>query len=90
MAALNVPAPHCVQPTLPGAAQEPAAQHTAAPGPLPVPAAQGAQEDEEVTAGNALKRPAAQGRQSEAFQLPVWALNVPAGQGVGAVANMGQ
>ncbi len=90
VAALNLPAPHCVQPTLPGAAHEPAAQHTAAPGALPVPAAQGAQEEEEVTAGNALKRPAAQGRQSEALQLPMAALNVPAGQGVGVVEYTGQ
>ena len=53
-ASLNLPAPHCVQPTLPGAAHAPAAQHTAAPGPLPLPAAQGAHEEEEGVAGNAL------------------------------------
>lgn len=79
-----------MQPTLPGDAQEPAAQHTAAPELLPLPASQGVQEDEDVTAGNALKRPAAQGWQSEAPQLPVAALNFPAGQGMGAVAYMGQ
>ncbi len=53
-ASLNLPAPHCVQPTLPGAAHAPAAQHTVAPGPLPLPAAQGAQEEEEGVAGKAL------------------------------------
>ena len=79
-----------MQPTLPGDAQEPAAQQTAAPELLPLPASHGVQEDEDVTAGNALKRPAAQDRQSEALKLPLAALNVPAGQGMGAVAYMGQ
>ena len=89
-ASLYVPAPHCVQLTLPGANQEPAAQHTAAPGALPLLASHGAQEDDEVAAGNRLKRPAAQGWHADGSQRPMAALKVPAGQGVGVEVYMVQ
>ena len=49
-ASLYVPAPHSVQPPLPGAAQEPGAQQTAAPAPLPLPAGQGEHAEEETAA----------------------------------------
>lgn len=89
-ASLYVPAPHSVQPPLPGAAQEPGAQQTAAPAPLPLPAGQGEHAEEETAAVKAPKRPAAQGWHADRIQLPAAALKVPAGQGVGAVECIGQ
>ncbi len=79
-----------MQLTLPGAAQEPAAQHTAAPGAAPVPAAHGAQEVDEVAAGNMLKRDAGQGWHADASQLPLRGLKVPAGHGVGVAVYIAQ